>query len=299
MDDTATLRRFNRTYTQRIGALDESFLGLGLPLGAARLVYEIGDHGATLRGLRDRLDLDSGYLSRLLRTLQERGLVVVRSDPDDRRRRLATLTRRGRTTLRRLDERSEELAASLLAPLTARQRERLTEALATADLLVRAATVHLEEVDPTSPAAVAAVDRYFDELDRRFPGGFDATGARADDAEAMAPGAGSFVVATSDGRPVACGGVQTIGDGVAEIKRMWVDPDWRGAGLGSRLLRHLEHLAAGLGHGVVRLDTNRTLTEAVAMYERAGFRRIERYNDNPYAQAWFEKVLTPLTRRLA
>jgi DNA-binding MarR family transcriptional regulator/GNAT superfamily N-acetyltransferase len=291
MGDTATLRRFNRTYTQRIGALDESFLGLGLPLGAARLVFEIGEHGATVRELRDRLDLDSGYLSRLLRTLEERGLVSVRPDPDDRRRRLVTLTRRGRATLRRLDERSEELAASLLAPLTPRQRDRLTEALATADLLVRAATVHLREVDPASPVAVEAVDHYFTELDRRFPDGFDAAGARADDAVAMAPGAGTFVVATSDGRPVACGGVQTIGVGVAEIKRMWVHPDWRGAGLGSRLLRHLERLAADLGHGVVRLDTNGTLTEAIAMYERAGYRRIERYNDNPYAQAWFEKEL--------
>jgi DNA-binding MarR family transcriptional regulator/GNAT superfamily N-acetyltransferase len=291
MGDTATLRRFNRTYTQRIGALDESFLGLGLPLGAARLVFEIGDHGATVRSLRDRLDLDSGYLSRLLRTLEERGLVGVRPDPDDRRRRLVTLTRRGRATLRRLDERSEELAASLLAPLTPRQRERLTDALATADLLVRAATVHLREVDPISPVAVEAVDHYFAELDRRFPTGFDATGARDDDAVAMASGAGTFVVATSDGRPVACGGVQTLGDGVGEIKRMWVHPEWRGAGLGSRLLRHLERLAAHLGHDVVRLDTNGTLTEAIAMYERAGYRRIERYNDNPYAQAWFEKEL--------
>ncbi len=88
---------------------------------------------------------------------------------------------------------------------------------------------------------------------------------------------------------MACGGVQTIGDGVGEIKRMWVHPDWRGAGLGARLLRHLEQRCAELGHGVVRLDTNGTLVEAIAMYERAGYRPMPRYNDNPYAQAWFEK----------
>ena len=108
----------------------------------------------------------------------------------------------------------------------------------------------------------------------------------------MAPGAGAFVVASSDGEPVACGGVQELEPGVGEIKRMWVHPGWRGAGLGSRLLRHLEQVTADLGHTTVRLDTNGTLVEAIAMYERAGYRHIGRYNDNPYAQAWFEKELT-------
>ena len=72
---------------------------------------------------------------------------------------------------------------------------------------------------------------------------------------------------------------------------MWVDEDWRGAGLGSRMLRELEALAGRLGHRRVVLDTNGTLTEAIAMYGRAGYRPIERYNDNPYAEAWFEKDL--------
>jgi GNAT superfamily N-acetyltransferase len=138
--------------------------------------------------------------------------------------------------------------------------------------------------------AVEAVGHYFAELDRRFPTGFD-PGQGAHDAESMAPGAGIFVVATSDGRPVACGGVQEVGPGTGEIKRRWVDPDWRGAGLGSRMLRHLETEAARLGHRRILLDTNGTLVEAIAMYERAGYAHIERYNDNPYAQAWFAKDL--------
>ena len=112
----------------------------------------------------------------------------------------------------------------MIEPLTERQRERLSEALATADLLVRAATVRLLEVGPEHPVAAEAVGRYFAELDRRFPHGFD-PGER--DTE------GTYLVATSDGRPVACGGVRDLGGGVAEIKRMWVHPDWRGAGLGS------------------------------------------------------------------
>ena len=103
---------------------------------------------------------------------------------------------------------------------------------------------------------------------------------------------GAFVLATSEGEPVACGGVRHLREGTGEIKRMWVHPGWRGAGLGSRLLRELEDVCRSLGHTVVRLDTNRTLVEAISMYERSGYRHIERYNENPYAQAFFEKELT-------
>ncbi len=290
MEGTAVLRRFNRSYTQRIGALDESFLGLGLPLGGARLLFEIGAEVApTVHRLRARLGLDSGYLSRLLRSLEEQGLVTVEPDPADRRRRLVRLTARGRRTRQRLDDRSEQLAAGLLEPLSERQRIRLSEALATADLLVRAATVRLEEVDPTDPDARAAVQHYFDELDRRFETGFD-PGA-GDDPALYRPPHGTFVVARSDGDPVACGAVQPIADSTAEIKRMWVHDDWRGAGLGARMLRRLEDDARTAGYDVVRLDTNSVLTEAIAMYERAGYHSIERYNDNPYARCWFEKGL--------
>jgi DNA-binding MarR family transcriptional regulator/GNAT superfamily N-acetyltransferase len=289
MVETDVLRRFNRTYTQRIGALDESFLGLGLPLGAARLVFEIGEAGATARELRSRLGLDSGHLARQLRRLEDDGLVLVAPDPGDRRRRTVRLTAKGRALRRRLDDRSERLAERLIAPLTGRQRQRLTDALATADLLVRAATVEIRRVHPAEPAAVSAVQHYFRELDERFPTGFD-PGDPADH-EAMAPGAGAFVVATSDGEPVACGGVQALGPRTGEIKRMWVHPGWRGAGLGSRLLRHLEQVTVELGYPHVKLDTNGTLVEAIEMYERAGYRHIDRYNDNPYAQAWFVKDL--------
>lgn len=283
MDDTAVLRRFNRTYTQRIGALDESFLGTGRPLNVSRLLFEIGPTGAAVRDLRDRLDLDSGYLARMLRRLTGDGLVDVHPDPADRRRRVVTLTPAGERAWHDLDDRSEELAARLVAPLTDRQRARLTEALGTADLLVRAATISLREVAPTEPAAREAAGRYFAELDRRFPHGFD-------------PGepdhAGRFLLATSAGAPIAYGGVRHLSARTGEIKRMWVDDGWRGAGLGSRMLRELESLARRLGHRRVVLDTNGTLLEAIAMYERAGYTRIERYNDNPYAEAWFEKRLS-------
>ena len=285
---TDTVRRFNRSWTQRVGALDESFLGLDLPLGSARLLYEIGVEPGTVQRLRERLGLDSGYLSRLLRRLSDRGLVEVTADAADRRRRVVRLSPDGEQAWRELDRRSDAVAAGLLEPLTPRQRDRLTQALATADLLVRASTVRIEVVDPTSAEARTAVARYVAELGRRFPQGFE---PGPDDPAPFTAPRGLFLLALSDGTPVACGGLQDLGERVAEVKRMWVDDEWRGAGLGSRLLRRLEDEAARRGHDVVRLDTNRALGEAVALYGRAGYREIDRYNDNPYAEAFFEKRL--------
>jgi len=292
-DPVAVVRRFNRSYTQRIGVLDDSFLGLGMPLGPARLLFEVGAAHApgqlTTQALRERLGLDSGYLSRLLRRLEEEGLVNVTTDPGDRRRRQVSLTEAGRERWKELERRSDDQARLIVDPLTDRQRERLARALSEADLLVRAATVRFEPADPASPAAVDVVGRYFVEIGRRF--GFDPSGVTERDALLLVPPTGVFVVALSDGEPVACGGLLALAPRVGELKRMWVHDEWRGAGLGSRLLRHLEDQARELGHDTVRLDTNAALPEAIGMYQRAGYRAIDRYNDNPWATHFFEKRL--------
>jgi len=286
---TDIVRRFNRSYTQRIGALEQSFLGMGMPLSHERLLFEIGSAPGTVQRLRARLGLDSGYLSRLLRRLKSEGLVAVTVDPGDRRRHRIELTPKGRAHWTELERRSEERARKLVDPLTERQRERLARALAEANLLVRAAAVSLQTVDPLSEAAREAVGRYFAEIGRRF--GYVASGESDKDAKLLVPPHGAFIVAVGDGEPVACGGIQSIGEDVAEIKRMWVHNDWRGAGLGSRLLRQLEEVARSLGHRIVRLDTNSALKEAIGMYERAGYVPIARYNDNPFATNFFEKTL--------
>lgn len=294
MDEhVATLRRFNRSFTQRIGALDESFLGSGRPLGPSRLLYEIGLDGIGVLELRSRLGLDSGYVSRLLRQLESDGLVTVTAEPGDRRRRRATLTRRGLREWRRLDHRSDALAERLVTPLSASHRQQLSAALDTAERLLRAATITFDVVDPQSSEALWAMTEYFAELDRRFPAGFDPGDTLVVDAPSMRVPEGAFVVAHSDGDVVACGGVKRIDTTTAEIKRMWVHERVRGAGVGRRLLEHLEDLARSLGHSQVVLDTNATLSEAIAMYERAGYSPIERYNDNPYAAHWFAKSFAP------
>jgi DNA-binding MarR family transcriptional regulator len=290
-EDLLALRRFNRSYTQRIGALDESFLGSGRPLGPSRVLFEIGPDGIGLLQLRRRLGLDSGYVSRLLRQLESEGLVTVSADPTDGRRRVLRLTKRGSRAWRDLDRSSDALARRLLEPLSPRQRSELTHLLSRADRLVRMATVCFEVVDPSSAEARAAMTEYFSELDRRFPGGFDPGDTLVVDAPSMRAPEGAFVLARSDDEVVACGGVKAIDASTAEIKRMWVHPGFRGTGLGRRMLERLEQAARGLGRGRVVLDTNPTLIEAITMYERAGYRSIERYNDNPYAGRWFAKSL--------
>jgi DNA-binding MarR family transcriptional regulator/N-acetylglutamate synthase-like GNAT family acetyltransferase len=298
-DPVAVVRRFNRSYTQRIGVLDDSFLGMGMPLGPARLLFEVGAVPATgtaptTQTLRERLGLDSGYLSRLLRRLERDGLIQVTPDPRDRRRRQVILTAAGHECWKELERRSDDQARLIVDPLTERQRERLARALSEADLLVRAATVRFEPADPASPVAREVVGRYFAEIGRRF--GFDPAGETEKDASLLISPTGVFVVALSDGDPVACGGLQAIGrlaggGSAGELKRMWVHDDWRGAGLGSRLLRHLEDQARAFGHDIIRLDTNGALTEAIEMYQRAGYRAIDRYSDNPWATHFFEKRL--------
>src|SRR4051794_29719228 len=124
------VRRFNHTVTQRIGALHDGFLARDRPLGQARLLWEIGPDGRGLRELRARLDLDSGYLSRLLRSLENDGLVAVERSDTDKRVRTVRLTGDGRSERALLDRRSDDAAASILGPLSGSQRTRLIGAMA-------------------------------------------------------------------------------------------------------------------------------------------------------------------------
>jgi DNA-binding MarR family transcriptional regulator/GNAT superfamily N-acetyltransferase len=287
------LRRFNRSYTQRIGVLADSYLESGRPLGPSRLLFEVAEEGSSVRDLRRRLGLDSGYVSRLLRQLEADGLVTVVAAPGDRRQRLLLLTSAGRRERRTLDRRADRLAQQLIEPLSERQRADLAGALDTVDRLLRAATVEFDAVDVGSTDARRMLQRYFAELDARFPEGFDADLARDEggEAAALAPPGGAFVLIRSDGEPVGCGGLQRLDSSTAEIKRMWVHPQWRGLGLGRRLVECLERIADAGGYRRVVLDTNASLVEAIAMYEAMGYVPIERYNENPYAQRWFDKPL--------
>ena len=290
-DEIVQVRRFNRLVTQRIGALNDDFLGLDRPLGESRLLYEIGPDGTDLRDLRQRLVLDSGYVSRLVQALQRKGLVRLKQGSSDQRVRKARLTPAGRREIRKMNKRSDQAAAALLKSLPSAQRPRLVAAMAEVHRLLQLAGLRIERVNPASPAARWCVAQYFAELDRRFESGFDpAASIGAEDRELIPP-RGAFLLASVDGRSVACGAVKWIGPGVGSLKRMWVSDSIRGLGIGRRMLEALEQQARTLGLRTLRLETNDTLREAIHLYQSAGYSEVAPFNSDPYAQHWFEKRL--------
>jgi DNA-binding MarR family transcriptional regulator/GNAT superfamily N-acetyltransferase len=300
MDDAiAHVRRFNRVVTQRVGALNDHFLSRDRSLGEARLLWEIGPGGRDVRSLRSQLELDSGYVSRLLRSLEAAGLITVGTHEADRRVRIARLTRSGLAERKVLDRRSDELAASLLEPLGAVQRARLVAAMVEVERLLTAPMVRISPIDPSDPHARHCLHEYFSELDRRFDTGFDPGLSISALDEEMRPPAGLFLVATLGGDPIGSGALKFHGAKPAELKRMWVAESARGLGVGRRLLAELENHAARHGVRSIRLETNKTLVEAISLYRSAGYVEVAPFNDEPYAHHWFEKQIEPPPRRKA
>jgi DNA-binding MarR family transcriptional regulator/GNAT superfamily N-acetyltransferase len=294
VDDAAIrqARAFNRSVTQRIGALNDEYLARGRPLGASRVLWEIGADGTDLRTLRARLDLDSGYLSRLAQTLERDGLVAVAPGAGDKRVRTVRLTEAGRAERELLDRRSDELASSLLAPLSDVQRGRLVEAMGVVERLLTAGLVNVDVEDPASPAARFCIESYFAELDTRFDAGFDPSRSISADVDELTEPAGLLLVARLRGEPIGCGALKLHGREPAEVKRMWVAPSARGLGVGRRILSELEERARQRAVGLLRLETNETLKEAGGLYRSAGYVEVEAFNDEPYAHHWFEKRVT-------
>jgi GNAT superfamily N-acetyltransferase len=253
----AHVRRFNRTVTQRIGVLNEDFLASDRSLGQNRLLWEIGVDGADIRALRSRLDLDSGYVSRLLRSLQAG---------------------------------SDDAAAAILRPLNDGQRTRLVTAMAEVERLLTASTVEVRPCDPRDPNARHCLQTYYSELTQRFPDGYDPAVSPVADEE-MTPPAGLLLVAQLHGEPVGCGALIWLPDDVGLVKRMWVDSSVRGLGLGRRLLTELEQYGRANGARLMRLETKDVLTEAIQMYRTSGYTEVAAFNDEPYADHWFEKPL--------
>lgn len=288
LDPVSRVRRFNRAVTSAVGALDTSFLGRGRPLGAARVLNAIGHGRADVGDIRDYLGLDSGLMSRLLRSLEDEGLIATTVHGDDARRRIARLTAAGRREFNAYEAISNRQAEDFLARNS--QREALLAAMdLIASALGRDGTV-LHDADPRSEEARYCLGAYYGELAQRFKQGFDVKLSRDPDAKDMVRPRGTFIVATSDGLPIGCVGLKG-GSAFAEIKRLWVAPAARGLGLGRRLMDAAERAARELGIAVLRLDTNSALAEAGQLYRNSGWTEIARFNDDPYPDLFFEKRL--------
>jgi GNAT superfamily N-acetyltransferase len=185
-----------------------------------------------------------------------------------------------------LDRISDELAAATLAPLSPEQRTRLLRAQAEIRRLLAISMVSITPEDPSSADARWCLGHYFAELAERFEEPFDPARTLPTAATDL------FLLARFDGQPAGCGVLKALDEDTGEILRMWVDRPHRGLGIAARLLDALERHALERGHRRVRLYTNRSLAEAKAMYRDRGYVEISRYNDDPYANHWFEKRLS-------
>ncbi|MFD1796399.1 MarR family transcriptional regulator [Paracoccus aurantiacus] len=288
-DQIARTRRFYRAVTAESGALDSSYLGLGRPLGPARVLNAIGQGMEELDQIRNYLRIDSAQLSRYLRGLEDEGLVTTRISGSDSRCRIATLTDAGAEEIRSYERLSDEQASTVLA------RHPRPKALLDAMDLVAIAfgldRTRYEIVSPSDPRAQACLNAFYTELSQRFERGFDVAKSCDPDHADMTPPRGAFLLMMLDRLPIGCAGLKGTDHGYAEIKRMWITPAARGMGLTHRLMAEIEDKARALGINTLRLDTNSILTEACAYYRKHGWTEIERFNPDPYPDLFFEKKL--------
>jgi DNA-binding MarR family transcriptional regulator/N-acetylglutamate synthase-like GNAT family acetyltransferase len=292
-DRIARIRHFNRVITRRLGALEASFLGGGLSLGKARLLYEIGSGVSEVRQLRAELGLDSGQMSRMLRSLETKRFIETVADPADARARVVRVTRAGRDKLDELESKTNEGVQSWLTALSPPLQSRFQAATEEIVHLLSASEVSIRPEDPCSAEACWCIEKFFRELAARFDTGFDPLLTASASPAEMTPPKGFFLLARLPDRPVGCVGFKKLGgDGkIVEIKRMWVSPDLRGLGVARRLLAALEARARKTRVKVLRLSTNGALPEAQAFYRASGFHEIPLFDDDPYAQLALEKHL--------
>lgn len=286
-DPVAALRAFTRFYTRHAGVLGETLLSTRFSLPESRLLWELSHSpGITAAALGRELGLDTGYLSRLLSGLRERGLVKAQRSASDARQTLLSLTAAGRRAFAPLDRRSHEQVSAWLAPLNDdQQRELLAAAGRMRALLSAAPSSAPIELRPLRPGDIGWVvarhgalyaqeyhwDQRFEALVARIAADFvDRFDARREAAW----------IAERDGVPLGCVFLVQARDettnqpdpGVAQLRLLLVEPMARGLGLGKRLTAECERFARGAGYQRIRLWTNQVLAAARGIYASAGYR---------------------------
>lgn len=282
-DDRVTaLRAFNRFYTNVIGVLQEGLLRSPYSLTEARVIFELAQRPETdLADLRRRLDVDAGYLSRILGRFESDRLIARERSAKDGRRHVIALTRSGRKVFDTLNHRSTEENRRLLAPLSDEDQRRLLGAMAV-----------IRDLLESTPRAAAFVLRPFAAGDYGWvvhrhgvlyaqeygwDETFEALVARivADYIDRHDPRHENAWIAESDGEPVGCVFCVKKSDTVAQLRLLLVEPRARGAGLGTRLVQECMRFARRVGYNEMMLWTNDVLADARRLYERVGFRLVE------------------------
>jgi DNA-binding MarR family transcriptional regulator/GNAT superfamily N-acetyltransferase len=295
----AAVRRFNRYYTRQIGVLRKTFLDSPYSLGEARVLYEVAiNHSSTASEIARSLDLDAGYLSRVLRNFERRGLIRKRASPKDRRQSHLTLTPRGRKSFMPLDARSQRDTAAMLGKLAPAEQARLIAAMTAIETLLEG---QLQEPAPQprytlrAPRPgdfgwiikrnaelyaqdygwVAPFEGVCAQIVADFVNKFNATRERGWIAEIAGENVGSLMLAND-------------GDGVARLRLLLVEPKARGLGIGARLVDEAIRFARSAGYRKISLWTHSVLTAARHIYQSAGFKLVR----SEEHQSWGEPVVS-------
>jgi DNA-binding MarR family transcriptional regulator/predicted GNAT family acetyltransferase len=283
MNRVDAVRRFNRFYTQHVGALHTGFAGSAFPLPEARLVYEIGRRGETSASELGRdLDLDLGYLSRLLQSLRRRGIVQGKPAPNDARTSLLSLTDKGRKSFAMLDQRSREQVTGMLARLPSGRRTQLVGAMQTIETLLNGGKPAAEITLRPHRAGdrgwvVQAHGRLYAE-ERGWGAGFEALVAQiaGDFLKNFDPQRECCWIAEMDGEPVGSVFVVQQSTAIAKLRLLLVEPRARGHGLGRRQVDECIAFARAKGYQKLVLWTQSNLVPARRIYKAAGFQLVKK-----------------------
>ena len=279
------VRRFNRFYTRRVGALRAGLLGSEYPLPEARLLYEIGHRReCTASELAADLDLDAGYLSRLLQSLKRRGLLSARRSAQDGRASVLFLAAKGRKAYALLDSRSRDEVSAMLRELPGGERERLVGAMRTVENLLekKAPSVTLRTHRPGDigwvvqrHGALYAAEYGWDERFEALVAGIAANFINRFD-----PQRERCWIAEADGEPLGCVFLVQQNKATAKLRLLLVEPRARGLGLGRRLVRECIAFAREKGYRKLVLWTQANLAAARGIYKAEGFvlRSAEKHN---------------------
>ena len=278
----AAVRDFNRFYTNVLGLLREGLLDTPYSLTEARVIFELGraDH-AEVAALRAWLDIDRGYLSRILARFEADGLVTRRRSASDGRRQVIGLTPRGRSAFRMLDSRSAGQISALLAERSPADQRRLTAAMASIREVIegpaRPPEFVLREPEPGDLGWVIQAHGALYAREYGWDAGFEALVARivADFAADHDPRRERAWIAEAGGLPAGCIFCVRKTDSTAKLRLLLVEPWARGAGIGERLVAECIAFARASGYSEIVLWTQDVLTAALRIYQRAGFELVD------------------------
>jgi DNA-binding MarR family transcriptional regulator/ribosomal protein S18 acetylase RimI-like enzyme len=290
-----TLRSFNRYYTMRLGLLRGRYLNSEFSLTEARILYELAlGSGTTAASLRRSLSLDAGYISRLLASLQKRGLLGTKASPLDRRALVLKLTPSGKRTTARLSRQSSREMELLLQTVPAPERLAVTQSLSRVQRILSSAE-HAR--DQESPAKVIrATLSHAADARTLLNEYYDAVNVTQRDTPNTVqnfltdPDSGLWIAYLGD-TPAGCVVLRPLKRfrSAAECKRLYVRAQFRRRGIAEALLDAMENFARRSSLRWIYLDSKDDLQLAIALYRRRGYKPCKRYNDNPQATIFLRK----------